>query len=53
MWVKQADLSKTITPRHNSTKFETEISCPYIGPETEMKIIYIENYRTFKLNSCV
>jgi len=25
----------TTTPRHNSTNFEAEISCAYIGSETE------------------
>jgi len=51
--VKQGDFSDTTTPRHNSTKFEAEISCAYIGPETEMNIKYVENYKTFKLTTCI
>jgi len=51
--VKQGDFSNTTTPRHISTKFEAEISSPYICPEREMEIKYIENYKIFKLTSCV
>jgi len=53
MCVKQGDFSDTTMPKQNSTKFEAEISCAYIGPETELKLKYIENYKTLKLTSCV
>jgi len=33
--VKYDDFSDTVTPRHNSTNLEAEISCAHIGPETE------------------
>jgi len=35
MCVKYDDFSDTTTPGHNSTNLEAEISCAYIGPETE------------------
>jgi hypothetical protein len=38
-------------PRHNSTNLEAENTCADIGPETE--ISKIENYKTFKLTSCM
>ena len=53
MCVKQGDFSDTTMPKQNSTKFEAEISCAYIGPETELKLKYIENYKTLKLTSCL
>jgi len=34
--VKYDDFSDTTMPGHNSTNLEAEISCLYIGPETEM-----------------
>jgi hypothetical protein len=41
-------------PRHKSTNPEAGISCAnYLGPETEMQVKYIENYKTFKLTSCM
>jgi hypothetical protein len=33
--LKYDDFSDTTKPGHNSTNLEAEISCLYIGPETE------------------
>jgi hypothetical protein len=39
--------------KDKSTNLEAEIFCAYIGPEKETEVKYFENYKTFKLTSCM